>query len=203
MSEECKWVEVNIHLTDYSVTDAVLKQFVAPYVEECKATRAVCSWHFFREPEIRLRFYGKEDEIDRIKQGLDSKLLQLEATQPAIFSRHIFGSHGKEGEQYLGEADIWGNDWPMAMEVYQHGAEPALQFLTSERHDKPVDYHADRYVHLLLNRLGYTRLHGFVFHQQKAGGYLAEFLARLLQDHAEIMNKLGQMQNKIDSPGPH
>jgi hypothetical protein len=202
MSVACKWVEVNIHLSDYSATDAVLKQFVWPYVQACKARGAIYSWHFFREPEIRLRFYGKEPEINIIKQDLDSTLSQLEAGQPEIFHHHLFGSHGKDGEEYPGEADTWGGDWPIAMRVYENGAETALRFLTSERHDKPLEHHADRYVHLLLNQLGYTRFHELLFHGQKAGGYLAEFVARLLQETGEIKNRLGAIEKAIGHKPP-
>lgn len=197
ISAPCKWLEVNIHLKDYSVTDAVLKEFVAPYTQACKAKGAIYSWHFFREPEIRLRFYGKETDIDEIRQDLDSRLSQLETDQPGVFEKHIFGAHGREGEQYQGEEDMWGSDWPIAMKFYEYGSETACQFLVAERSDKSLDYHADRYVHLLLNQLGYTRLHELLFHHQKTGGYFVEFLSWLLRETGEIKNKLAEIENKI------
>ena len=65
-----KWIEVNIHLKSYNKTNDVLREFVAPYVTKLKECNAFDSWHFFREPAIRLRFFGKENDIDYIRKEL-------------------------------------------------------------------------------------------------------------------------------------
>lgn len=171
-----KWIEVNIHLKSYDRTNDVLREFVAPYVTKLKERDAFDSWHFFREPapSIRLRFFGKENDIDDIRKELDSKLTNLERSQSGLYDKHVFGSHGEEGETYVGEADSYGeNAWPWVYKVHEAGSNLALQLCCSKP-EKPINYHAQRQVHLILNQLGFNRPQELDFHQNMADGYLAE-----------------------------
>lgn len=201
-----KWVEVNIHLNDhsYSVTNNVLREFVAPCVQECKAKHRISSWHFFREPAIRLRLFGEAGEIDKIKEELHSRLSQLEIAQPQIYKTHLFGAHGEEGKEYQGEAEIWGSDWPIAMEFVHCSAETALQFVILEKPHMQRDFHADRYVHLLLNQLGFDHLEEEAFHNIRgtAGSYFARLISHVIQQTNEIKTKLTDMESRIDRQSP-
>jgi len=65
-----KWIEVDIYLRDYSRTNEVICSFIRPFVERCKTKHGTKSWHFFREPQIRLRFFGEEETISSIRNEL-------------------------------------------------------------------------------------------------------------------------------------
>jgi hypothetical protein len=53
-----KWVEVNVHLKDYKHSNAVLLNFVGPFVEYRKRQKMIMNWHFFREPEAGQSSFG-------------------------------------------------------------------------------------------------------------------------------------------------
>ena len=63
---------------------------------------------------LRLRFFGKSNNIATIRADLTNDLTQLTAsgTSPVIYFH--FGNHGSPG-QYSGEAGYWGKDWSMAI----------------------------------------------------------------------------------------
>jgi len=175
-----KWIEVNIHLKSYNKTNDVLRKFVASYVKELKERHAFDSWHFLREPAIRLRFFGEEKNIDDIRKELDSRLSELEHSQSDLYEQHVFGAHGIEGEIYSGEADSYGeNAWPWVYKLLEAGANLAIQ-LCCNAPEKSIDYHAQRHVHLILNQLGFKRpLQELVFHWNMASSYLKEHLQHL------------------------
>lgn len=169
-----KWVEVNIHLADPSRTDEALVGFVAPFVENCKSEGLIQSWHFFREPEIRLRFMGEEAKIDGLRKTLDASLTDLEKSHSDLYEKHVFGAHGIAGQEYVGEGkkEEWGNDWNTAIRYYEDGSETALEILSRKQPDKPLQLHAERHTHLFLNQLGYTYQKESLLHRRMYVGYL-------------------------------
>ncbi len=182
-----KWIEVNIHLKSYNKTDDVLREFVSPYVAELKKRHAFESWHFFREPAIRLRFFGIEKNIGDIKEELDSKLYELERSQSGLYDKHIFGSHGKKGEDYPGEADSYGeNAWPWVCKFLEAGSDLDIK-LCCIPPANPLKYTDERHVNIILNQLGFSRLQELMFHWNMAGGYLAEHLQYLPACYQKII----------------
>ena len=148
-----KWVEVDIYLNDYSQSNKVIAETVKELVEDFKNKDWVKSWHFFREPQIRLRFFGEEENVKEMKGLINEKLNEKESTESDLYSQHVFGSHGRENEEYSGEADFWQDDWSLAMKLWETNSEFAMK-LISEGATKPLDIHGERHVHLLLNQLG-------------------------------------------------
>ena len=148
-----KWVEVNIHLNNYTRANEAIADVVKNLVEKFKSGNLIKSWHFFREPQIRLRFFGEEDKIEKVKQMIDDCLKDLESSKGDLYSCHVFGSHGIRGKEYTGEDDFWDNDWSLVMKLWEQTSEFVLALISG----KPciaLDVHGERHVHLFLNQLG-------------------------------------------------
>ena len=148
-----KWIEVNIHLNGYSRINEVIAEIVKELVQDFKNKGWIKSWHFFREPQIRLRFFGEEENIEKVKDSIEAKLTEKESTKGDLYSCHIFGSHGRRNEEYVGEADYWRDDWSLVMKLWENSSEFALN-LVSKGASIPFDIHGERHVHTLLNQLG-------------------------------------------------
>jgi len=157
-----KWAEVNIHFGDPRENRTALLSFVKPFVECFKKNGLIESWHCFEgrcpqrgprptEPEVRLRFYGELKNVEIIKDELDSELAKLvnSGKSPIIF--YNCGNHGEPGD-YVGEANYWGSDWPIAMKQYQNGAELGLWFIENFPSVMPVE-RWQKISHLILNQL--------------------------------------------------
>jgi len=166
-----KWVEVNIGVNkDLKLLRTVLLEFVDPMIKEIHPK--IQSWHFLWESKpwsedrqvgitLRLRFYGEDNIIDKIKQEIEKKLAVLEKDKPELYLGHCFGRHGECDKNYEGEADNWGTEaWVLGIKFLNLGSEVALNLIKnqeklgkSEEYRKPISFYADRYVHCFLNQL--------------------------------------------------
>jgi hypothetical protein len=152
-----KWVEVNIHLNSYSRTNEVIATTVRRFVDELRTKDWIKSWHFFREPQIRLRFLGEDENIKEVKRYLESELELLERTRGDLYSCHVFGCHGVRDKEYVGEADNWKGDWQLVTKIWENTSEFTMRLI--EKPERPLEYHGERHVHLLLNQLGLDHLY--------------------------------------------
>lgn len=148
-----KWVEVDIHLNSYRRSNEAIAETVKELVQDFKDKGWIESWHFFREPQIRLRFYGEENNIVKVKNAIENKLSEMESTKGYLYSCHVFGAHGDRNREYVGERDYWQDDWSSVMKLWENTSGFALN-LISKGASKPLDIHGERHVHLLLNQLG-------------------------------------------------
>jgi hypothetical protein len=148
-----KWIEINIHLNGYSRSNKVIAETVKELVEDFKEKGWVKSWHFFREPQIRLRFFGEEENISKMESLMDEKLNKKESAEGDLYSCHMFGAHGERNKEYVGEADYWQDDWSLAMKLWEACSEFAMD-LIAKGTSKPLDIHGERHIHVLLNELG-------------------------------------------------
>lgn len=109
------------------------------------------------EPEIRLRFFGGEKEVEHIREELHEELDKLEKEKPEFYSSHIFGNHGKPNEQYEGEEAYFGEKgWKIFAEFLMKTSEVAVRFLRDEplgRSEKPWATYVERFTHCFLNQL--------------------------------------------------
>lgn len=96
-----KWVEVDIHLNSYRRSNEAIAETVKELVQDFKDKGWIESWHFFREPQIRLRFYGEENNIVKVKDAIENKLSEMESTKGDIYSCHVFVHMGIETESML------------------------------------------------------------------------------------------------------
>ena len=169
-----KWVECNIYYKDGDKEhgDFVLNTFVSPYVRKLRRDKSFESWHYFREPEIRLRFYGEDAKIDKIHEELDSKLTRKEK-KSEIFLSHAFGRHGENGE-YYGESYLYGIDvWNLVYKSWEALSDVSLKICSTIPYtDRPIKFHAQRFTHLFLNQMGMTLQDERVFFYEMLGSKL-------------------------------
>ncbi len=155
-----KWIEINVDQSQYTSNDDCLLKVVRPALDEARAR--VQTWHFLWEGRpwpstLRLRFYGNDEDIEKLKQFLEHKLKNV---------RHCYGEHGdcSENKEYKGEANGgsgWGTKaWEKGMKFLEIGSEFALELIEnkdklgrSPDYKKNADEYADRYTHLFLNQI--------------------------------------------------
>ena len=164
-----KWIEINVGISRYD-RDTMLGLFfklVDSLVTKFKGlAKEGSSWHFLWESNpwpstLRLRFYGDEETIDRIKQEFERLWSSLKASRPDLLVDYCYGSHGECGEEYVGEEDTYGSEgWKLVKKMLNFGAETALKLIKehenmgrSKEFREPLDVYVDRYVHLFLNQM--------------------------------------------------
>ena len=160
-----KWLEIDIYLWNYKRTTLeVLQTYIFPLIYVLRQDNLFESWHYFLEPEIRLRFLCDIGIARNLEKEVEETLTIWERKRWDIFAGHIWGSHGKEGKEYKGEADFYGFEvWEQCYKCWEAGADLALQ-LHSHLPERPILFHARRQVHLTLNQLGFSRFQETRFH---------------------------------------
>lgn len=153
---QAKWIEVNIHLINEKDTDGYIKSRISEIVQIAKTKYQILHWHFFREPEIRLRFLVLNEQAKGLVDYLTGELT-ADQTASTRVSHFIFGKHGKAGESYDGEADVWGDNWGIAMRMYEYQSELALAIIFFDTKDYRFLLH--RYIHLFFDQLGIDHVH--------------------------------------------
>jgi len=167
-----RWIEINIGLKSNlerrrEVALKALYKLVDPLVIKFKEVmREGCTWHYLWEANpwpltLRLRFYCNDNVINRIKQEFEKLWSSLKASEPEIFIDYCYGRHGKCGEVYAGEEDIYGyRGWDLVNKMLNFGAEIALELIKkcdimgkSQEFKASLNVYVDRYVHLFLNQM--------------------------------------------------
>ncbi len=176
------WVEINLSVKRRA-QDAVLLDVLKPHVESLKKEKALVTWHFFREPEIRFRVRLRS-RAAKLKETQAVAAIANCLRERGLVSKWQFGNHGERGKIYVGEVDRYGcRGWRIAQDYFNSGAETALRLLALKRKDRlenplwakglgnpweggrknpwrdreqnPLVYHWSRYVHLFTNQLGF------------------------------------------------
>lgn len=146
------WVEANLHhkLAD----DRPL--ILALHGSVVKQVTGLVSWHYFREPEIRLRLEVTDDAEagrieEKIRQFVDARRSEFQ------IDRLVFGRHGKEGEKYDGEPEAMGKEgFEVHKMIWMWQSELAvLRFRqeTEGRLERQREEDLDRLWHLAANQL--------------------------------------------------
>lgn len=176
------WVEINL-MAELEDQDAILLEVLRPYVRRLRESRALVTWHYFREPEIRFRIRVRSKEA-RTRESKTLSGIAKSLVKKRLVSEWHFGNHGEKGEAYIGEEDRYGkNGWKVTQEYIERGAETALDLLElkrksrlenplwapglgnpweggdrnpwREKENNPLVYHWSRYVHLFSNQMGF------------------------------------------------
>jgi hypothetical protein len=145
----------------YQEVSTILLDLVDPFIR--KQRDRFSHWHYLSEPdscrgqelfkEIRLRFEGSADNLERIKYELEGDLevfserthLTMKVNEP--LGSHE-GCHGRRNNQYKGaeSEDLrFGRDFPVMVEVWQKGSEFAIDCLREGR--KLVEVYPNQFVH--------------------------------------------------------
>jgi hypothetical protein len=176
------WIEVNL-FAELADQDHILLDVLWPYVKRLERRRALLTWHYFREPELRFRIRMKTKASKRRQMRMISKIAGVMLKEKLVSKWH-FGNHGDPGGEYSGEAERYGvNGWKVAQDYFRDGSETALRLLDLKRGsrlenplwgeglgnpweggdknpwrdkiDDPLVYHWSRFVHLFSNQLGF------------------------------------------------
>ena len=176
------WIEVNLS-ADLKDQSGILLDSILPYVRRLERRRALVTYHYFREPEIRFRIRLRSLKEKKAQERALATMAQSLKRKGLVNEWH-FGRHGERGKPYSGEEDRYGrNGWKVAQDYFHHGSETALGLMGlrregklesplwakgkgnpweggprnpwREREDDPLKYHWSRYVHLFTNQLGF------------------------------------------------
>jgi len=125
-----KWTEINIGIGKHdseAMVEALL-ELVDPLVTKFKEVmKETYSWHYLWEGKpwpltLRLRFYGNDEAIDRIKQEFEKLWNDLKASRPDILVDYCYGRHGECGKEYVGEEEadnLWYDDRRTRLKIVQ------------------------------------------------------------------------------------
>jgi len=176
------WIEINL-FARRRIQDEILLDVLKPHVERLQNKGVLVNWHFFREPEIRLRVRLRNESSKAREIEALAKLASSLQKRKLISNWH-FGNHGKKRSNYVGEEDRYGrNGWKVAQDYFNPGSEIALRLLALKKQNKlenllwakklgnpweggkrnpwmerlknPLVFHWSRYVHLFTNQLGF------------------------------------------------
>ena len=200
------WIEINLN-AEFAEQDGILLGCLRPYVRMLEERKALVTYHFFREPEIRFRVRLKTAASKKRETRALSRLADTLVQKGAVSGWH-FGNHGEKGEEYAGEEDRYGKEgWRVAQDYFRNGADTALRLLELKRHASlenplwasglgnpweggdrnpwrkkekdPLVFHWSRAVHLFSNQLG--------FDMEKE----AELCARQSEGYRQVAKKFG------------
>jgi Lantibiotic biosynthesis dehydratase C-term len=192
------WVEINLYCARRH-QDAILLDHILPCVRKIEDQGDLVTWHYFREPEIRLRVRMRGARARRRSEKSLGRLADSLKKLGLVDGWH-FGSHGEEGVAYSGEEERYGKEgWKAAQDYFRHGSETAILLLGlkregllenplwgkslgnpweggeknpwRKREDDPLVYHWSRYVHLFSNQLGFDMRKEADLASQQAEGY--------------------------------
>lgn len=139
-----KWTEVNVLPTSAGTAERLLSEVVGPLVEGLRGDWD--RWHFFWEPELRLRFRWRDAASgcrDKLAAALDRARAEGEVS---LWSE----------APYDGEAAEYGRDlWEAVIADWMSGSELALAIIKAGRR-KPESraWYWARRQHLFANELG-------------------------------------------------
>jgi hypothetical protein len=148
------WTEVNL-VSAEAAEESLLTGVIGSLVHETFRGELE-TWFFFREPELRLRFRlsdpaRAEDCRSTLTRALD------EAVHRGELVEWYEGAHGRRGERYEGEAEMYGAElWSLVQNDWMNGSELALQITKLEASgdlSRSRTFHWERHVHLFTNQL--------------------------------------------------
>ena len=114
------------------------------------------TWFFFREPELRLRFRWSDPARAEGCRATLTRALD-EAVRQGELVEWYKGAHGRRGERYEGEAEMYGAElWSLVQKDWMNGSELALRIARLEETgelSRSRTFHWERHVHLFTNQL--------------------------------------------------
>jgi Lantibiotic biosynthesis dehydratase C-term len=183
------WIEVNIPARSSPDVD-LLRHVVDPLVHQEFADE-IETWHFFFEPELRLRMrWQGGSDYTALEARLGGILDQWR--DEGRLDSWATANHGRIGERHTGEAREYGAEvWDLIQRDWEIGSELALRLLCLNESGSltgeitsTLEEHWNRHVHLYTNRI-----FGFPGHAPWA----AEILLCLSQAHGYLLRATDQL----------
>lgn len=138
-----EWIEYEIKIAGNNQT--VLEELLLQLYDSVISRLKLESWHFFREPSLRLRILADEYEIPSI-----TRLLTMELDKEEEVVDFYESCHGVPDKKYHGERDAYGSAWNRHYVLWNSGAELAVKII---RDGLDRDYHYRRARHLIHNQI--------------------------------------------------
>jgi len=197
-----EWVEVNIVPSSSDQPEKLLIDLIDQLAHDTFRGR-VGVWFFgwYSEPQpYHLRLRIRWQQLEQADEDRADLFAFLDTAQSdGKFARWWPGNHGREGEDYEGEADIYGQLWEPSCEDWHSGSELALAVVKLDPdHRMTQDRFAQwsRRVHLHSNRLGLNYYSESLFSLVHAQGYLDH--ARLGTDNPQFADFIGSIEQSIE-----
>jgi hypothetical protein len=148
------WIEINIPARKSPDRD-LLRDVVEPLVH-AELVDELETWHFFWEPELRLRLRWRDpSRRDAVETHLATILDRWR--DEGRFESWSAGNHGIAGERHRGEAAEYGPEmWDLIQKEWENGSEIALRLVAvglTGTLTPTAEKHWDRHVHLYTNRI--------------------------------------------------
>jgi hypothetical protein len=138
------------------------------------------TWFFFWEPELRLRLRWSDPARAEPCRATVAATLD-EAVRQGRLAEWYEAAHGRRGERYEGEAEMYGAEiWPLVQKDWMNGSEFALAIAKLERAgllSESRAFHWQRHVHLVTNQMYGTWDAEVELCLAQALGYLRHILA--------------------------
>ena len=158
MTTEEAWIEINIP-TRRQPDLELLSDVVEPLLH-VELVNEVESWHFFWEPELRLRLRWRDPSRQEELEGRLAEILDRWRGESRLESWSA-GNHGNPGERHAGEATEYGPEvWDLIQKEWENGSELALRLLAlsdagglTGTTAGTLEAHWARHVHLYTNRI--------------------------------------------------
>ena len=187
------WTEVNL-FPAREPSESLLTGLIGDLVHETFRGELE-TWFFFREPELRLRLrWSDPARVEALRSTLGRAL--DDAVGQGALVEWFEGAHGRRGEPYEGEAEMYGKElWSLVQKDWMNGSELAVRIAELEEAgelSRPRPFHWERHVHLFTNQLFgswdseielcLAQALGYLRHITAAGGTPSEETARLIAD---------------------
>jgi hypothetical protein len=190
------WTEVNL-VPPATRDESLLTGLVDRLVHD-RLRGELETWFFFWEPELRLRLRWLDPGRANARRSSLAEALD-DAVRDGTLVEWYEGAHGRRGERYAGEAEMYGAEaWPLVQKDWMNGSDLALALAKLERAGlltAPRAFHWQRHVHLFTNQLYGTwdaevelclgQALGYLRHIRAAGGAASDEAARLIRELAD------------------
>lgn len=208
---EKNWIKLGLSLHEIKNLNEEEKKklllVVTPIIEKLKEKNILETFHFFFEPFLDLRFQiKKEDDIPKAKEFILS-LINQELPKEKIFviskNGRFFPKNSPEFSEYFGEEEDFGKDgWMIAKKFFEIGSRFALCKM-DENKDRVIlkkvggviegKFDEGKFIHLILNQLGYSTPDEAQFHLNR----FFERLMRIYGSYDKAFEEFKRILEKI------
>lgn len=138
-----EWVEYEIKIVENN--QQYLEELLLHLYDNVISRLNIVSWHFFREPSLRLRVLADEYEIPSIKS-----ILSIELVDRKEVTDFYESCHGEPNKKYRGERELYGHAWEQHVNLWNCGAELAVKVIRDRLNR---NFHFRRARHLIWNQI--------------------------------------------------
>lgn len=159
MSKEI-WLEAKVHFKNPLEWENKLKialDFVKPTLEELWKREAIRFFHYFFEPELRLRLSSEKNSLEEIKAVIKEKLKRI---QDDLLCSIEFNSYQGEFDSFFKHT---GNRmaWYVGRDFFMENSGTALHLLDildKKTLFEPTNWMFSRFLHSFCNQLGFSNV---------------------------------------------